>query len=74
MLEALAHHAGKLLTQTWLLEAVWGPGYGDDVDVLRVFVSQLRKKIEPEPSNPRIVLTEPGIGYRWALRPEETDP
>jgi two-component system KDP operon response regulator KdpE len=74
LLEALAHHAGKLLTQTWLLEAVWGPGYGDDVDVLRVFVSQLRKKIEPEPSNPRIVLTEPGIGYRWALRPEETDP
>jgi two-component system KDP operon response regulator KdpE len=73
LLEALAHHAGKLLTQRWLLEAVWGPGYGDDVDVLRVFVSQLRKKIEPDPSEPRIVLTEPGIGYRWVLKPEETD-
>jgi len=71
LLDALAHHAGKLLTQRWLLEAVWGPGYGDDVDVLRVFVSQLRKKIEPDPSDPRIVVTEPGIGYRWTLRPEE---
>lgn len=74
LLEALAHHPGKLLTHTWLLEAVWGPGYGDDVDVLRVFVSQLRKKIEPDPSSPRIVITEPGIGYRWILRPEEPDP
>lgn len=70
LLDALAHHPGKLLTQRWLLEAVWGPGYGEDVDVLRVFVSQLRKKIEPDPSSPRIVLTEAGIGYRWALRAE----
>jgi two-component system KDP operon response regulator KdpE len=74
LLDALAHHPGKMLTHTWLLEAVWGPGYGDDVDVLRVFVSQLRKKIEPDPSSPRIVITEPGIGYRWILRPEEPDP
>ena len=60
---------GKLLTQRWLLDRVWGSGYDEDVDVLRVFVSQLRKKIEPDPRRPRIVVTDPGIGYRWALRP-----
>jgi two-component system KDP operon response regulator KdpE len=69
LLETLAHHPGKLLTQRWLLETVWGTGYGDDVDVLRVFVSQLRKKIEPDPALPTLVVTEPGVGYRWTLRP-----
>jgi two-component system KDP operon response regulator KdpE len=68
LLEALSRHPGRLLTQRWLLESVWGPGYGDDVNVLRVFVSQLRRKIEPEPDRPRIILTDPGIGYRWMLR------
>jgi two-component system, OmpR family, KDP operon response regulator KdpE len=52
---------------------VWGPGYEDDVDVLRVFISQLRKKIEPDPGRPRIIATDPGIGYRWLLQPEEPD-
>jgi len=47
LLDALAHHAGKLLTQRWLLEAVWGPGYGDDVDVLRVFVSHCARRSSP---------------------------
>ncbi|HXY73636.1 MAG TPA: response regulator transcription factor [Actinomycetota bacterium] len=69
LLDALSRHPGKLLTHRWLLERVWGPGYEDDVDVLRVFVSQLRKKIEPDPSRPRIVVTDPGVGYRWTLRP-----
>lgn len=69
LLDTLAHHPGKLLTQRWLLETVWGTGYGDDVDVLRVFVSQLRKKIEPDPTRPRLIVTEPGVGYRWTLRP-----
>ena len=69
LLDALSEHPGKLLTQRWLLERVWGPGYEDDVEVLRVFVSQLRKKIEPDPSRPRIIVTDPGVGYRWALRP-----
>jgi two-component system KDP operon response regulator KdpE len=71
LLETLAHHPGKLLTQRWLLETVWGAGYGDDVEVLRVFVSQLRRKIEPDPAHPRLIVTEPGVGYRWTLRPVE---
>ncbi len=69
LLEAFAGHPGKLLTHSWLLEHVWGEGYADDVDVLRVFVSQLRKKIEEDPAHPTIILTEPGVGYRWVLRP-----
>jgi two-component system KDP operon response regulator KdpE len=50
-----------------LLQAVWGPDYGDQVEYLRVFVNQLRKKIEPDPSHPRYILTEPWVGYRFAL-------
>ncbi len=50
-----------------LLQAVWGPDYGDQVEYLRVFVNQLRKKIEPDPSRPRYLLTEPWVGYRFAL-------
>ena len=71
LLEALSEHPGKLLTHNWLLEKVWGAGYADDVDVLRVFVSQLRRKIETDPSRPRIIATDPRIGYRWLLRPTE---
>jgi two-component system, OmpR family, KDP operon response regulator KdpE len=69
LLDALSEHPGKLLTHRWLLDRVWGPEYEDDVDVLRVFVSQVRKKIEPDPRRPQIVVTDPGVGYRWALRP-----
>jgi two-component system KDP operon response regulator KdpE len=50
-----------------LLQAVWGPDYGDQVEYLRVFVNQLRKKIEPDPSHPRYLLTEPWVGYRFQL-------
>lgn len=50
-----------------LLQAVWGPDYGDQVEYLRVFVNRLRKKIEPDPSDPRYLLTEPWVGYRFAL-------
>jgi two-component system KDP operon response regulator KdpE len=71
LVEALAQHPGKLLTHSWLLDRVWGAGYEGDVDVLRVFVSQLRRKIEEDPRRPRIVVTDPGIGYRWLLRPSE---
>ncbi len=69
LLEAFTSASGKLLTHRWLLDRVWGPGYGDDVEVLRVFVSQLRAKIETDPRRPRAIVTEPGIGYRWSLRP-----
>ncbi|MGZ6545889.1 MAG: response regulator transcription factor [Actinomycetota bacterium] len=70
LLEAFATHPGKLLTHGWLLGTVWGEGYAEDVDVLRVFVSQLRKKIEIDPARPAIIVTEPGVGYRWVLHPE----
>jgi two-component system KDP operon response regulator KdpE len=55
------------IPHTKLLQAVWGPDYGDQVEYLRVFVNQLRKKIEPDPAKPRYLLTEPWIGYRFDL-------
>src|SRR6266511_6364670 len=67
LLEELSRHPGKLLTHRWLLERVWGAGYAEDVDVLRVFISQLRRKLEEDPGRPRII----GIGYRWLLRPAD---
>jgi two-component system KDP operon response regulator KdpE len=74
LLEAFVGAGGKLLTHRWLLETVWGPGYGDDVEVLRVFVSQLRSKIEDDPRRPKAIVTEPRIGYRWELRPLTDQP
>jgi two-component system, OmpR family, KDP operon response regulator KdpE len=71
LLEALCQHPGELLTRRWLLERVWGPGYADDIDVLRVFISQLRKKIEADSGQPKIITTDPGIGYRWMLQPAD---
>jgi two-component system KDP operon response regulator KdpE len=68
LLETMAEHPGKLLTHRWLLERVWGPGYQEDVEVLRVFVSQLRRKVEPDPGRPVLIVTDPGVGYRWAGR------
>jgi two-component system KDP operon response regulator KdpE len=49
---------------------VWGPDYGDQVEYLRVFVNQLRKKIEPDPAHPKFLLTEPWVGYRFAIPPK----
>jgi two-component system KDP operon response regulator KdpE len=74
LLEAMAEHPGKLLTHRWLLERVWGPGYEDDLEVLRVFVSQLRRKVEPDPERPTMILTDPGVGYRWAAQPTSEEP
>jgi two-component system, OmpR family, KDP operon response regulator KdpE len=75
LLLEMTQHPGKLLTHRWLLERVWGPGYAEDVDVLRVFISQLRRKIETDPSRPRVIATDPGVGYRWTLKPsDETQP
>ena len=71
LVETLAQHPGKLLTHNWLLERVWGAGYEGGIDVLRVFISQLRGKIEEDPRRPLIIATDPGIGYRWLLRPVE---
>jgi two-component system, OmpR family, KDP operon response regulator KdpE len=67
LLRYLVAHANKVLTHRELLQAVWGPDYGDQVDYLRVFVNQLRKKIEANPSTPVYLLTEPWVGYRLQL-------
>ncbi|WP_445504698.1 response regulator [Microvirga sp. G4-2] len=64
LLAFLARHAGKVVTHRQILTAVWGPAHEHDTQYLRVYVGQLRQKIEPNPSDPRFILTEPGIGYR----------
>jgi two-component system KDP operon response regulator KdpE len=64
LLKALLQHAGKVLTHRQLLSRVWGPGYEHETHLLRVNVSNLRRKIEPEPGRPRRLVTEPGVGYR----------
>ncbi len=66
LLRVLARNPGKLLTHTMLLREVWGRGYGDESHYLHVYVSQLRRKLEPDPARPRFILTEPGAGYRLA--------
>ncbi len=64
-------HRGKMITHKQLLKDVWGPAHGDDMQYLRVYVSQLREKIEPDPKAPSYVITEPGIGYRMEVMEEE---
>jgi two-component system KDP operon response regulator KdpE len=64
LLALLARNEGKLLTHRTILREVWGPAYGEESHYLHVYVSQLRRKIEPDPARPRLLLTEPGAGYR----------
>ena len=71
LLELFARHPGKLLTQEFLLREVWGPGYGSESNYLRVYVGQLRKKLGDDAAHPRLILTEPGIGYRWIAGEEQ---
>ncbi|MBN8998491.1 MAG: response regulator [Rhizobiales bacterium] len=66
LLVLLARHAGRVVTHRALLTSVWGPAHGDDLHYLRVFIGQLRQKIERDPAKPRILRTEPGVGYRFA--------
>ena len=66
LLLLLARHAGRVVTHRTLLTSVWGPAHGDDLHYLRVFIGQLRQKIERDPTQPNIVRTEPGVGYRMA--------
>ena len=68
-----ARHANAALPHDKILQAVWGPDYGDEVEYLRVFVNQLRKKIEPDPARPRFILTEPWLGYRFDMRGEAVE-
>ena len=64
LLEVLARHAGRLVPQQQLLREVWGPGYEKEIHYLRVYMAQLRRKLEDDPSAPRHLVTEPGLGYR----------
>jgi two-component system, OmpR family, KDP operon response regulator KdpE len=71
LLEALLRNPGKLLSQQQLLTDVWGPGYADATGNLRLYMAQLRRKLEPDPARPRWFLTEPGMGYRYQPDPED---
>lgn len=67
LLILLAHHAGRVVTHRTLLTSVWGPAHSEDLHYLRVFIGQLRQKIERDPAQPKIIQTEPGVGYRFVL-------
>jgi len=73
MLALFARNVGKLLTHRTILREVWGAGYGDESHYLHVYISQLRRKIEAEPTRPRYLLTEPGAGYRL-VEPRDNEP
>jgi two-component system KDP operon response regulator KdpE len=65
LLETLCREPGHLVTQQQLLRSVWGPAYGRESNYLRVYANQLRRKLEPDPTNPAHLITEPGLGYRF---------
>ena len=67
VLAELAKHRGRLLPHSHLLRTVWGPAQERQIEYLRVAVSALRQKLEPEPTQPRLILNEPGVGYRLAV-------
>jgi len=67
LLEILVRNRGRLVTQRQLLQEVWGPAYETESNYLRVYLAQLRRKLEPEPSRPHYLLTEPGMGYRFQV-------
>jgi len=68
LVEVLARHPGKLVTHRQLLHAVWGPAYDTETNYLRVHFANIRRKLEPDPSRPRHIITEPGMGYRLVVR------
>jgi two-component system, OmpR family, KDP operon response regulator KdpE len=72
LLEALLRNPGKLLSQRQLLNDVWGPGYDNAAGNLRLYMAQLRRKLEPDPARPRWLITEPGMGYRYQPPEPET--
>jgi two-component system, OmpR family, KDP operon response regulator KdpE len=73
LLEMLVRNAGKLVTQRELLQQVWGPAYGTETNYLRVHMANLRRKLEPDPSRPRYLITEPSIGYRFRAGANDAD-
>ena len=74
LLRHLIANAGKPITHRRLLQAVWGPDYGDEPEYLRVMVNQLRKKIESDPARPKLILTDPWVGYRFQAPKEPPSP
>jgi two-component system KDP operon response regulator KdpE len=72
LLHFLVSNPDMVLTHERILQAVWGPGYGSEVEYLRVFIKQLRKKIEPHPAKPQYILTEHWLGYRFRMSAEES--
>jgi two-component system KDP operon response regulator KdpE len=70
LLEAMVTNPGKLLTHQWLLRRVWGRGYGQESNYLRIYVRQLRRKLGDDAAAPIYVVTEPGVGYRWIYEPD----
>jgi two-component system KDP operon response regulator KdpE len=71
LLEALVTNQGKLLTHQWLLRKVWGQGYGTETTYLRTYVRSLRKKLGDDAQAPALIVTEPGVGYRWVGEPSD---
>jgi two-component system KDP operon response regulator KdpE len=67
IVEVLASNQGKLVSQVQLLKDVWGPNYGEETNYLRVFMAQIRRKLEPDQGIPRYFITEPGMGYRFEI-------
>ncbi len=67
LLRLFVQHAGKVLTHTQLLREVWGPGYMEETHYLRVYLAHLRRKLEADPANPKLLVTEPGVGYRLVV-------
>jgi two-component system, OmpR family, KDP operon response regulator KdpE len=72
VLEILIRNPGKLVGQRQLLQEVWGPAYETETNYLRVYLAQLRRKLEPDPAHPRYLITEPGMGYRFVADPPES--
>jgi two-component system KDP operon response regulator KdpE len=65
LLSLFIRNAGKVLTHNYILKEIWGPTFAEETQYLRVYVAQLRKKLEEDPTNPKLLVTESGIGYRW---------
>jgi two-component system KDP operon response regulator KdpE len=74
LVELLVRNPGRLVSQRRLLQEVWGPKYGEETNYLRVFIAQIRRKLEPDPAHPRYFITEPGMGYRFQPKDRRRPP
>jgi two-component system, OmpR family, KDP operon response regulator KdpE len=74
LVEILVRHPGRLISQRQLLQEVWGPKYQEETNYLRIFIAQIRRKLEPDPAHPRYFFTEPGMGYRFQPKQQPRAP